>query len=105
MATRLLWSGVIVFLVASASLVASCVRVSCHVYSSSGMLPTGMPRYRDSFVTSCTARGAGRPVVVATAAGFSAITNVLFAFKCKPDANAKVLVRAMMIATSTTDRT
>ncbi|KAE9110652.1 hypothetical protein PF010_g11082 [Phytophthora fragariae] len=42
--TRLRWSAVIVFLVARASLVTSCVRASCQVYAGSGTLPTGMTR-------------------------------------------------------------
>ncbi|KAE9018940.1 hypothetical protein PR001_g12624 [Phytophthora rubi] len=42
--TRLRWSTVIVFLVARASLMTSCVRASCQVYAGPGTLPTGMPR-------------------------------------------------------------
>ncbi|KAE9075079.1 hypothetical protein PF006_g28401 [Phytophthora fragariae] len=99
------WSTVMVFRVARASLVMSCVLASCQVYSGSGTLPTGNPKYRDSVVTGCTGRGAGSVAMSGIASGFNAITRVLPSLSLSPEARANSPVMAKMNLTSRSERT
>ncbi|KAE9279023.1 hypothetical protein PF008_g28474 [Phytophthora fragariae] len=98
------WSAVMVFRVARASLVMSCVLASCQVYYGSGTLPTGNPKYRDS-VTGCTRRDAGSVAMSGIASGFNAITRVLPSLSLSPEARANSPVMAKMNPTSRSERT
>ncbi|KAE8902727.1 hypothetical protein PF011_g20997 [Phytophthora fragariae] len=99
------WSAVMIFLVARASLVTSCARASCQVYSRSGTLPTGIPKYRDNLVTGCTCSGAGRAAMSGIASAFNAITRVFPSLSRNPDASANSPVMFKINPTSRSDRT
>ncbi|KAE8987590.1 hypothetical protein PR002_g22007 [Phytophthora rubi] len=99
------WSAVMVFRVARASLVMSCVCASCQVYSGSGTLPPGNPKYLDNLVTGCTLSGAGSVAMSGTASGFSAITSVLPSLSLSPEARANSPVISKMNPTSLSERT
>ncbi|KAE9157042.1 hypothetical protein PF004_g32374, partial [Phytophthora fragariae] len=102
MTTMLLCSAVMVFRAASARRVTSCVRASRQVYATSGTLPTGNPRYRDSLVTAWTCSGDSSSSFRGIAAGFNAMTSVLLSLRRSPDARANSRVISRMIATSRT---